>query len=183
MTGTSKKNLNMFEQLCGPNAFSNVIFVTTMWRDVSPERGVDRQKQLQGRFWQDMIARGSKAFRYDDTYQSAWSILNHFLDPARKREAVQLQTEMVDLKRQLADTKAGMKLFEQLEAFLKNRKEGLEKLQNKRAGDGECDSVVEREREIGEQIAVTVAAMEKLSISLGRRLFLNLTSSFYGKRL
>jgi len=185
MTGTLRKNLKMFKQLCGADALSNVILVTTMWRDASEDRALERQKELESIFWKDMVTKGSKVFRYDDNYDSAWSILDHFLEPARKRQAVQLQTEMVDLKRRLPHTKAGMKLFEELEAFLQHRKESLEKMQNKmksHAGDGEDDSLLAREREIREEIAVTVAQMGKLSISLGRRLFLNMTSPSYGNR-
>jgi hypothetical protein len=91
----------MFEQLCGPDAFSRVILVTTMWiNEVAPaRRNVQelRQQELQDRYWTSMIKRGSSVEKYDNTAKSAWLILHKVADNASP-VVLQVQREIVDDK-------------------------------------------------------------------------------------
>jgi hypothetical protein len=46
MKGSAKKNLLMFEKLCGEDALKKVILVTTMWDKVPLDEAEAREKQL-----------------------------------------------------------------------------------------------------------------------------------------
>ena len=46
LCGSSRKNLNVFRQLCGDEALTNVAIVTNMWENVEPATGVAREKEL-----------------------------------------------------------------------------------------------------------------------------------------
>jgi hypothetical protein len=105
----------MFQKLCGDNALQNIVLVITMWDDVDEELGSQRENELEKNYWKGMLNEGSKTSRHLKTPESAWAILDNFLQPAHQRQALQLQKEMVDLQRQLNETKAGKKLFSELE--------------------------------------------------------------------
>jgi hypothetical protein len=109
MTGTSVRNMNMFEMVCGVGALQNVILVTTMWDTVDNVTGTEREEELKTKFWQSMISSGSRIARFDSTSRSAWGILDQL--PKSKRP-LQLQTEMVDEGKPLIRTAAGSFLFQ-----------------------------------------------------------------------
>ncbi|KAI6033497.1 hypothetical protein PISMIDRAFT_687396 [Pisolithus microcarpus 441] len=43
---TVSRNYNIFKEMCGKDYFKNVIFVTTMWDEVSEEVGSEREQDL-----------------------------------------------------------------------------------------------------------------------------------------
>jgi hypothetical protein len=50
MSGTARRNFTMFRKLCGENALSNVVLVTTMWGNlVDMEEGEARERELQNK--------------------------------------------------------------------------------------------------------------------------------------
>ena len=108
MTGTSRKNTDIFEMVCGPDALQNVILVTTMWDGMDIAIGSQREKELRTYFWQSMIAFGSQIARFESTYQSAWKILNQFTGDALP---LLLQKEMVEENKSLPQTTAGSAHF------------------------------------------------------------------------
>lgn len=71
--GQAKSNLIMFKQLCGPDAFSNVILATTMWESVEPTIGAQREFELKTKqdYWGFMISKGSRVVRHMNTVESA----------------------------------------------------------------------------------------------------------------
>jgi hypothetical protein len=174
MTGTPLKNLRMFQELCGRDALRNIILATTMWVDVEEQVGLQRQKELEKNYWKGMISQGSKAFRFLNTPESAWAILDHFLRPAHERQAVQLQEEMVDLGRQLSGTKAGKKLYGELEVVVKKQQTTLQKIreETKRHGRDELllHALKEEHEAFRRELGDSVAQMQTLKISLGKRL-------------
>jgi len=174
MAGTPLKNLRMFQELCGHNALRNIILTTTMWLDVEEELGSVREKELEKKYWSGMISQGSKVFRFLNTPESAWIILDHFLRPAHERQAVQLQEEMVDLERQLSETKAGKKLYGELETIVKKQQTTLQKIreETKRHGRNEVllQALKEEHEALRKDLANTVTQMQTLHIPLGKRL-------------
>jgi hypothetical protein len=76
MTGSLMQNLQIFTAFCGQKAMPNVVIVTTMWSDIKEEDGVRREAQLKGGYWQEMVVNGCKTERFENTYESAWSIIN-----------------------------------------------------------------------------------------------------------
>jgi hypothetical protein len=187
MAGTPLKNLRMFRELCGHNALRNIILTTTMWLDVEEELGSLREKELAKKYWNGMINEGSKVFRFLNTSESAWTILDNFLQPAHERRAVQLQKEMVDLERQLSETKAGKKLYSELEVIVKKQQTTLQKIreETKRHGRDELllHALKEEHEVLRRELGDTVAQMQTLKISVGQRLrgILQLPFSYIGK--
>jgi hypothetical protein len=104
----------MFRRLCGKDALSNVILATTMWNLVPLETGLQREEVLTSdpHFWGGMTKRGSKAFRFDEGRYSALKIIEALL--SRDKVTLQLQSELVDEHKALADTAARAVVFQGL---------------------------------------------------------------------
>ena len=83
--GTPHENLRMFEQLCGENAFKNVILTTTMWDEVDDKTGATQEVELKGIYWKDMISRSSSVGRFEGSRDSAFRLIAPFLDEANTR--------------------------------------------------------------------------------------------------
>jgi hypothetical protein len=173
MAGTPLKNLHMFKRLCGENALRNVILVTTMWDEVDEEMGSQREKELIGKYWKAMIEQKSKVVRYLGTSDSAWDIIDHFLQSSNQRHAVLLQREMVDMERQLCETKAGQTLYTALEIIVNKQQQTLKKIraQSKEHADEKALNALRTEYEaLRKQLIITVQEMQTLKLPLGKRL-------------
>jgi hypothetical protein len=101
MAGSLLKNLQMFENLCGQKAMSNVIVATTMWDGVNQETGAQREIELRKDFLTDMLQSGCKTERFDGTGASAWKIVGK--NPGT---TLLLQEEMCDGGKSLDETEA-----------------------------------------------------------------------------
>jgi len=77
MTGSILKNLKTFASFCGKRAMPNVIIATTMWGKVGIEEGSEREKELKGDFWKDILDSGCRTERFEKTYESAWGIIGN----------------------------------------------------------------------------------------------------------
>jgi hypothetical protein len=82
-SGIPFRNLGMFEDLCGKDAIRNVILVTTMWSQVRKEVGERREAELKGRYWKSMLAHGSSALRFLDSFESTWDIIDVIVSKTR----------------------------------------------------------------------------------------------------
>jgi hypothetical protein len=118
MRGSFLKNYDMFTKLCGDDAMTNVVLVTTKWAQVSQEVGEAREQQLKKKFWASMLNLGSATARFMHTPKSAWDIVD-LLVPKEQLRALAIQHELLDLGRSLPETRAGITLREHLEAELK----------------------------------------------------------------
>jgi hypothetical protein len=173
MAGTPLKNLRMFEKLCGKNALQNIILTTTMWDEVDERMGSLRENELKAKYWKAMIDQGSKTVRYHNTQESAWEIIDQFLQTANRRYAVLLQHEMVDMEKQLRETQAGQALFGTLEVLVKKQQDMLQKIRvetKRHADETVLKSLKEEYEEIRKQLVTTMAEMQTLKIPLGKRL-------------
>ena len=110
MAGTPFKNLRMFEELCGKNAFKSIILTTTMWDEVDKAMGEDREAQLKKEYWQTMLERNSTTSRFLRTRKCAFEPIEPLIDAANKRSSVLLQDELVDMRKTLPATCAGLEL-------------------------------------------------------------------------
>jgi len=124
-----QKNLDMFKKLCGPGAIKNVVLATTKWSDVPKEVAERREKQLKDQYWKDMLDRGSRLHRFEATQASAQAIVEQILawEPI---DAVQIQQEMVDLDKLLAETEAGRSLRFTLRELLEIQQNATERLES-----------------------------------------------------
>ena len=125
-TGTARKNQDLFKKLCGDDALKHVVLVTTKWgKLVSHNIGVERETELRGKFWKDMLRFGSKVSRFDDTPGSAQKIVCNILINRSTDVTLRIQEELVDLKKYLPQTDAGKTVYDDLQKKLNRLKEVL----------------------------------------------------------
>ena len=169
MQGTSRRNLAVFSRLCGDSALDKVILATTMWDVVREKEGAERELDLRGMFWKKMISQGSTMFRFTGTYESAWEIVHHILQPRSLSLTLLIQRELIDLQKLLPETEAGRCLREALEQILEKQKEvarGLKDDQNLQQ-----DEELRREYEDNQKkIRSTLAQIKNLKIPLSQRI-------------
>jgi len=174
MAGTPLKNLRMFEELCGKNAFHNVILTTTMWDEVDRETGRLREEELKARYWRSMLDRNSTTSRFMNTRESALRLIEPLIDAANKRSSLLLQQEMVDLRNKLPETSAGARLFSETELLVKQRQEVLERIRNAMKHSNQdrtsLPALQEEYQRVKTQLDSTVNEMRKLRLPLGKRL-------------
>lgn len=135
MTNTLIRNLDMFQNLCGNDALSNVSFVTTHWdqlKDINV--GVRNEEELRNKYWSTFLLGGSTMYRFEYTCSSAWNIINSL---PMERRAMQIQKEMVDQHKSLWETAAGRSLFswfhraiQTLKDLIRNLEELIQKVTN-----------------------------------------------------
>jgi Fe2+ transport system protein B len=174
MSGTPYKNLRMFTKLCGNIALTNVVLVTTMWASVTQEVGARRVKELRDKFWKPMLQNGSAAFEFRDTAESAWNIVDSVISKTRI-EALLLQEEMVDLRRRLSETEAGITLYNALQKLLASQKETIRRLREEAEAQHNEKLVRElnaQHKEIQENLRVTFDQIQQMKISFFRRMYL-----------
>ncbi|KAI6147450.1 P-loop containing nucleoside triphosphate hydrolase protein [Pisolithus tinctorius] len=110
MGGTSARNFRIFRELCGESTLRNVLIVTTMWSEVSPELGEERERELasNGKFFKPVLDKGARMLRHNNTRESAHAILRHLVNA--QAHTLQIQHELVNEQRDLAHTSAGVEL-------------------------------------------------------------------------
>jgi hypothetical protein len=90
----------MFTRLCGDNATRNVVLVTTQWsgtplgqqhhrnereltddwREMLLQEQQRRERVLSEVYWKEMLQQGSKLMRFENTHESAWSIIHSVIE-------------------------------------------------------------------------------------------------------
>ncbi|KAG6820496.1 hypothetical protein H0H93_016303 [Arthromyces matolae] len=164
VTGTTRKNMDMFEKLCGPNAASSITLATTKWTEVKESVGRQREAQLRDEHWKDMLRDGSKIRRFEGSRDSAQKIVNEIL--ARKAlDATQIQGELVDVDKLLAETDAGRTLRYTLKELLEQQKKMAERLRQE-GGDDANAQLVENDN----KIRAILGQIHDLNIPLGRKI-------------
>ena len=135
MMGTTRRNLDMFSQLCGEKALPRVVLGTTNWGEVDENVGKEREQQLAQTFWNTMTASGSKSLRFDKTQRSARAFLDTILNQLEFTEngeilsnnVLRIQDELVVHNRNIPETAAGQKLRYSLEQLGEIQKEAKKK--------------------------------------------------------
>jgi len=135
----------MFKLVCGADALQNVVLVTTMWDEVDKETGLSREEELRNDFWKPMIDAGSKVMPFYRSYESAWEILDQLSGIQRP---LLLQVEIVDKKRSLSQTSAGVALLEWLERVILQIRELIDRLQALLSGASKDPTTQEHEEKL-----------------------------------
>ncbi|KAF4577055.1 hypothetical protein EYR36_005042 [Pleurotus pulmonarius] len=114
MGGTSTRNFRMFRELCGDTALQNVVIVTNMWGEVSPDVGEAREEQLKSReiFFKPALDKGAQIKRHDNTSASAEAIIRCIAFNAPL--VLCIQRELVDEEKDVVETAAGAELGREL---------------------------------------------------------------------
>jgi hypothetical protein len=166
----------MFGELCGDQAVKKVVLVTTMWDNsrVDPETNTQREKELFDNYWKTMINHGASTARFLNTANSAWHIIHPVLRQ-HETEVLLLQEELVDLKRDLKETHAGMALYSDLQMLLVEQRDTLRSLaeQAREQSNPQLAQKLEAEvKLIQEDFDKTFNEIKSLEIPIGRRLLL-----------
>ncbi|KAG6840419.1 hypothetical protein C0991_006813 [Blastosporella zonata] len=162
MLGTARKNLDMFNKLIGKDATKNVVLATTKWGDIPEDVGARREEQLGERHWKWMVDLGAKLLRFTDSQESGWNIIQHILDQAATQEivdTVEIQQELVEVKKILPETEAGQALLYTLEELLENQRLAAAQLRK----DETSDQVKDIMRETDQKIRETLRQINDLS--------------------
>lgn len=120
----------MFKKLCGKEALKNVILATTMWSNITPEKGAERESQLLStpEFWGWMKAQGSTVRRHMGDRRSAVKIIDYFVDQ-KSHVTLEIQDQMVNQNKDLDQTSAGQELQSELLREREKFKADLEQVQ------------------------------------------------------
>jgi GTPase Era involved in 16S rRNA processing len=125
--GPSLRNINMFQKLCGDDGLKNVVLATTMWDTASTDQElqkfVEREQELTGDFWHRMIERGSQVRRYWNDRDTGEQLIRELV--RNTPVALDIQSELVDEHKNLADTAAGSYIDEGLEQLHQKYQEEL----------------------------------------------------------
>ncbi|KAH8797175.1 P-loop containing nucleoside triphosphate hydrolase protein [Flagelloscypha sp. PMI_526] len=125
-TGMSAKNFRMFRELCGETTLKNVVIVTNRWGEVTEELGQAREAQLAGEFFKAVLEKGGRMLRNSNTLESAHDIVRAILK--NQPAPLQIQTEMVDEKKDISQTAAGEELNRELQKLMKRHTIEMEEL-------------------------------------------------------
>ncbi|KAL7936398.1 hypothetical protein V8C35DRAFT_232897 [Trichoderma chlorosporum] len=179
VSGSSLKNMQVFQRLCGERAFPSVILVTTMWAALEAiedggEIGRQRCNQLRRpEFWGEMLQRESIMMEHDGSVGSARSIVSKLVE--KKYSAVlDIQVQMVNENRSLDETEAGRYLQKDFLEARKRYEEDLAEFQESMEQalaekDTETMDLIKKEREAAEsRMAKLQNNNAKLKVSLGQ---------------
>ena len=111
-TGIARRNFGTFRELCGDENLKNVILVTNMWGEVSPDVGEVREQELVGEFFKPALDKGAQIARHHNTVKSAHDIIRRILK--NQPVALRIQRELVDEHKDITDTAAGQAANEQI---------------------------------------------------------------------
>ena len=187
MAGTPLKNLRMFEQLCGKNAFHNVILTTTMWDEVDERTGEERERELKTNYWRTMLERRSTTSRFLRTRESAFNLIDPLIEAANKKISVLLQDELVDMRKSLPATAAGQELFSAMGQLVSQREDLLRRIrQEMRRSDGDkmiLEPLREEHQKLQNNLEATVNEMRRLRLPLGQRLLIMMRNKFISSKI
>lgn len=152
LAGSSLRNIKMFKELCGEDAYKHVVLCTSMWGNAEDhDTAVARERQLKedDGFWGLMHARGSLIMRWDKDTASASAIIDRLLERRRKHGSavLQIQRELVDEGRELSHTSAGQEVNRELTDAMKKWSEEIEALRT----DHE-EAMETRDRQLAERL-------------------------------
>lgn len=115
----------MLRKLCGDDTLKNVAIVTNMWDMDSEDRGLIREQELMtdDLFFKPVLEKGAQMLRHNNTPESARAIVSHF---AHKTPLpLLIQREIVDNKKDITETEAGIVLQGEIAAFLERHRQEL----------------------------------------------------------
>ena len=143
----------MFRELCGDSTLKNIVLVTNMWGQVSPEEGQDRENQLTSKFFKPVLDKGAQMIRHHNTVESAHNVIRAII---RNHPIVlQIQREIVDEGKAIVDTAAGEVVNKETKELIRRHQAEMEKVrQEMLQAMRDRDEVVRRELEDQRRIMI-----------------------------
>ena len=157
LTGIAGQNFKMFCDLCGDMAMKNVVLVTNMWGNVSPEDGEARENELSRKFSKPVFDKGARMFRHN-TVQSTHDIIRKIVK--NHPEVLQIQRELVDEHKDIIDTTAGAAVNRELSEEIRRHRARLKELREE-MGRALKENDEETRLELAEQVKQLEDLMEK----------------------
>jgi hypothetical protein len=127
--GSGMKNLRMFRKVCGERGLASVVLATTMWSLCPEADAARREEQLVQKddLWKHLVGRGARIFRQDRGVESGQKILDYLINLGQP-VTLEIQREMVDQNKTLAETAAGLEVQEELEKLKKKHDEEMREI-------------------------------------------------------
>lgn len=140
MGGISLKNFRAFRNLCGEQTLRNVVIVTNMWGDVTPQLGEQRERELatKDEFFKPGLDKGAKMMRHNNVLGSAQEIIRHLLK--NNPMALQIQREIVDEHKDVSQTAAAAEIERELRAEREKQRIEAERVKLQMEGTSACGS-------------------------------------------
>jgi len=105
-SGAEQQSFRIFSGMCGMQAADRVRLVTTMWDKVDDDRSaLQTQSRLEAE-WGPLLGAGALYRNFYNTSESAWEIVDEL---GYERKALLFQLEVVNMRKKLEETTAGMR--------------------------------------------------------------------------
>jgi len=145
--GTARRNLEMFNRLCGDAALEKVLLGTTKWSRLSLNDGSRQEADLKDVEWKEMVTKEDRKYGASKVpmYQPGGSCLVILQRASQRRQnlgeeiCLQIQTEIAVKRRIIAETKAGKELRFTLQEFLEMQKMAVALEEEMARGGGSDD--------------------------------------------
>lgn len=147
--GTALRNFRMFEAICGPSARRNAIIVLNMWDQVKKDVAEAREKELRESdlFFKAAVTAGARTMRHWGSRESAIPILDNLLN--QPPVALAIQREIVEERKAIHLTAAGLALLGDLAAKEAKHVEELRRIREERE-EARSGRDVDEERDLEE---------------------------------
>jgi septin family protein len=173
--GSTHNVLNLFRQLVGDEALGNVVLATTQWSKVTEKdmpAAIIREQELRDKYWREMLDANSVTTRFNGGKASAEGIIAQLL--GKNPIVLKLQRELIDEKKSLGKTGAGMFLKPKIDRKMRESKEELERLRAElKSGRLNNTRMLRIQREITEAEA-GIASGESDEARLGKKVGVDL---------
>ena len=147
------RSFGWLRRICGESTLRNVVLATNMWGNVDQEIGITREQQLVAEFVKPALDKGAQLRRHYDTTESAHQIIRTILD--NRREALQVQRELVDEKREFDRTTVGEEITREVDEHIRKLERDIGELQT------ELVTVRGREKEARSQLETEIADLRR----------------------
>jgi hypothetical protein len=174
MAGTPLKNLRIFDSLSKEHGFQNIVITTTMWDEVDEELGATREEELKSKYWEVILGQ-STTKRFLNSHQSAFLVLEGFIDTANREFSLLVQEELSVMRKHIGDAAAGLDLLSQLERCVGEQDEVLKRLRLEMKattvlGGGPLEGLLHQYRTVRAELVGAVDEMRKMDVPIGKRL-------------
>ncbi|RXW13061.1 hypothetical protein EST38_g12793 [Candolleomyces aberdarensis] len=175
-TGAARRNLEIFNHLCGDSALDNVVLVTSKWGR-APGREIEkREGELKNNHWKTMLDGKARVERLvaGEEDASAWGVVRSILDKVETRaiqqpmsEALLIQKELTNCRKCPPQTHAAGELRTQLQQMLEAQTQMLALEADAVAWSVEAQAQLQGQEEKVRQMARQI---ENLKVSLPKPL-------------
>lgn len=164
--GSARRDFRMFQELCGEDAYPNVIIVTNMWGTVTAEDGAAREQELAGKdiFFKPILDKQAMMLRHDHTKQSSHHIIQNFVD--KEPVVLQIQRELGE-GMDITQTAAYKQLDKEMSDLCARHLKELEALKEEMT-DAEQSQDEETRKELQDEVSKVEAELHKAQSQAAR---------------